>query len=214
MVDCWDTAICRAATPCHRAGSSAGASIINGGGEYVSLAEIFLRKLLRFCLSRLAIGSQNRTASGENSRCNKKAHPAFRQDARKIACGYFQANGTNLVHFAPKSSVSCNFISYLRHKISQSASSSGRKQPSFQSLLNLLISHNRSKRGFFLKRYIPINSCCFSVDWSINWCKWCRSFYPHSRNATYSLDTLLYSLLKYESRPSNSDCLSPFVTSV
>ena len=70
-------------------------SIINGGGEYVSLAEIFLRKLLRFCLSRLAIGSQNRAASGENSRCNKKAHPAFRQDARKIACGYFQANGIN-----------------------------------------------------------------------------------------------------------------------
>ena len=70
-------------------------SIINGGGEYVSLAEIFLRELLRFCLSRLAIGSQNRTASGENSRCNKKAHPAFRQDARKIACGYFQANGIN-----------------------------------------------------------------------------------------------------------------------
>ena len=91
---------------------------------------------------------------------------------------------------------------------------SGRKQPSFQSLLYLLISHNRSKRGCFLKRYIPINSCCFSVDWSINWCKWCRSFYPHSRNATYPLDTLLYSLLKYESRPSNSDCLSSFVTSV
>ena len=90
----------------------------------------------------------------------------------------------------------------------------GRKQPSFQSLLNLLISHNRSKRGFFLKRYIPINSCCFSVDWSINWCKWCRSFYPRSRNAAYSLDTSLYSLLKYESRPSNSDCLSSFVTSV
>ena len=77
-------------------------SIINGGGEYVSLAEIFLRKLPRFCLSRLAIGSQNRTASGENSRCNKKAHPAFRQDARKIACGHFQANGINLVHFAKK----------------------------------------------------------------------------------------------------------------
>lgn len=94
------------------------------------------------------------------------------------------------------------------------ASSWGRKQPSFQSLLNLLISHKRSKRGFFLNRYIPINSCCFSVDWSINWCKWCRSFYPRSRNATYSLDTLLYSLLKYESRPSNSDCLSSFVTSV
>ena len=128
MVDCWDTAICRAATPCHRAGSSVGASIINGGGEYVSLAEIFLRKLLRFCLSRLAIGSQNRTASGENSRCNKKAHPAFRQDARKIACGHFQANGINLVHFAPKSPVFCNFISYLRHKISRWASSSGRKR--------------------------------------------------------------------------------------
>ena len=109
MVDCWDTAICRAATPCHRAGSSAGTSIINGGGEYVSLAEIFLRKLLRFCLSRLAIGSQNRTASGENSRCNKKAHPAFRQDARKIACGHFQANGINLVHFALKSPVFLQF---------------------------------------------------------------------------------------------------------
>lgn len=91
---------------------------------------------------------------------------------------------------------------------------SGRKQPSFQSLLNLLISHNRSKRGFFLNRHIPINSCSFSVDWSINWCKWCRSFYPRSRNAAYSLDTSLYSLLKYESRPSNSDCLSSFVTSV
>lgn len=94
------------------------------------------------------------------------------------------------------------------------SSCEGRKQPSFQSLLNLLISHNRSKRGFFLNRHIPINSCSFSVDWSINWCKWCRSFYPRSRNATYSLDTLLYSLLKYESRPSNSDCLSSFVTSV
>ena len=127
MVDCWDTAICRAATPCHRAGSSAGASIINGRGEYVSLAEIFLRKLLRFCLSRLAIGSQNRTASGENSRCNKKAHPAFRQDARKIACGHFQANGINLVHFASKSSVFSNFISQLRHKISRWASSWGAK---------------------------------------------------------------------------------------
>ena len=90
----------------------------------------------------------------------------------------------------------------------------GRKQPTFQSLLNLLISHNRSKRSFFLNRYIPVNSCCFSADWSINWCKWCRSFYPRSRNASYSPDTLLYSLLKYESRPSNSDCLSSFVTSV
>ena len=98
--------------------------------------------------------------------------------------------------------------------ITPTSSSSGRKQPSFQSLLNLLISHNRSKRAFFLNCHIPINSCSFSVDWSINWCKWCRSFYPRSRNATYSLDTLLYSLLKYESRPSNSDCLSSFVTSV
>ena len=98
--------------------------------------------------------------------------------------------------------------------ISPTASLLGRKQPSFQSVLNLLISHNRSKQRFFRNRYIPINSCCFSVDWSTNWCKWCRSFYPHSRNATYSLDTLLYSLLKYESRPSNSDCRSSFVTSV
>lgn len=98
--------------------------------------------------------------------------------------------------------------------ITPMSSSSGRKQPSFQSLLNLLISHNRSKQRFFRNRYIPINSCSFLVDWSTNWCKWCRSFYPRSRNAAYSLDTLLYSLLKYESRPSNSDCLSSFVTSV
>ena len=89
-----------------------------------------------------------------------------------------------------------------------------RKQPSFQSLLNLLISHNRSKQRFFLNCHIPINSCSFSRDWSINWCKWCRSFFHRLRNIPYSSDTLLYSLLKYESRPSNSDCLSSFVTSV
>jgi|GEM_PF-5088384 len=98
--------------------------------------------------------------------------------------------------------------------ITPTSSSWGRKQPSFQSLLNLLISHNRSKRGFCLNRYIPINSCYFSRDWSINWCKWCRSFFHRLRNIPYSSDTLLYSLLKYESRPSNSDCLSSFVTSV
>ena len=71
----------------------------------------FLRKSLRFCLSPLAVSAQKRTANGENSRCNKKAHPAFRQDARKIACGYFQANGINLVHFAPKSPVFGDFTS-------------------------------------------------------------------------------------------------------
>lgn len=71
----------------------------------------FLRKLLWLCPSPLAVGSQNRTANGENSRCNKKARPAFRQDACKIACGHFQANGINLVHFAPESSVFTNFIS-------------------------------------------------------------------------------------------------------
>ena len=71
----------------------------------------FLRKLLQFCLPPLAVSAQKRTANGENSRCKKKAHPAFRQDARKIACGYFQANGINLVHFAPKSPVFNNFIS-------------------------------------------------------------------------------------------------------
>jgi hypothetical protein len=70
-----------------------------------------LRKSLRFCPSPLTVGSQNRTVSGENSRCNKKAHPAFRQDARKIVCGYFQANGVNLVHFAPKPPAFSNFIS-------------------------------------------------------------------------------------------------------
>src|SRR5699024_5716750 len=106
-----------------------------------------------------------------------------------------------LSHLFSQTVPHCLPHSLLRPEISWS----GRKQPSFQSLLNLLISHNRSKRGFFPNRYIPINSCCFSVNWSINWCKWCRSFYPCSRNATYSLDTLLYSLLKYESRPSNSD---------
>lgn len=61
----------------------------------------------------------------------------------------------------------------------------GRKQPSFQSVLNLLISHNRSKQRFFRNRYIPINSCCFSVDWSTNWCKWCISFL--SSSPKYSL---------------------------
>ena len=71
----------------------------------------FLRKSLWLCLSPLAVSAQKHTASGENSRCNKKAHPAFQQDARKIACGYFQANGINLVHFAPKLPVFVNFIS-------------------------------------------------------------------------------------------------------
>ena len=85
----------------------------------------FLRKSLRFCLPPLAVSAQKRTANVEKSRCNKKAHPAFRQDPRKIACGYFQANGINLVYFAPKSPVFCSFISYLRHKISRWASSWG-----------------------------------------------------------------------------------------
>ena len=71
----------------------------------------FLRKLLWLCPSPLAVGSQNRTANGENSRCNKKAHPAFRQDARKIACGYFQANGINLVHLPQNRLFFCSFIS-------------------------------------------------------------------------------------------------------
>ena len=44
----------------------------------------FLRKSLRFCPSPRAVGSQNRTASGENPRRNKKARPVFWQDARKI----------------------------------------------------------------------------------------------------------------------------------
>ena len=141
-------------------------SIINGGGEYVPLAGIFLRKLLRFCLSRLAIGSQNRTASGENSRCNKKAHPAFRQDARKIACGHFQANGINLVHFAPKSPVFCNFISWLRHKISWWASSWGfwsyvpYKASWCFDITCLLIKHP-SNYAFISLRLLSI--CCHSM---------------------------------------------------
>ena len=68
-------------------------SIINGGGEYVSLAEIFLRKLLRFCLSRLAIGSQNRTASGENSRCNKKLILLFGRMRAKSLVDIFRQMG-------------------------------------------------------------------------------------------------------------------------
>ena len=74
------------------------------------------------------------TAGGERSKTyrqrgkitlQQKTRPAFRQDARKIACGYFQANGINLVYFAPKSPVFCSFISYLRHKIGRWASSWG-----------------------------------------------------------------------------------------
>jgi hypothetical protein len=86
-------------------------SIINGGGRICLPRRNFLWKSLWFCSSPLAVGSQNRTASGENLRCNKKERPAFWQDARKIACGHFQANGINLVHFAPESSVFINFIS-------------------------------------------------------------------------------------------------------
>ena len=79
---------------------------------------------------------------------------------------------------------------------SPSSSSSGRKQPSFQSVLNLLISHNRSKQRFFRNRYIPINSCCFSVDWSTNWCKWCISFL--SSSPKYSLLVWHFIILAFE----------------
>ena len=71
----------------------------------------FLRKSLRFCLPPLAVSAQKRTANVEKSRCNKKTRPAFRQDARKIACGYFQENGINLVHFAPQAPIFGYFIS-------------------------------------------------------------------------------------------------------
>lgn len=57
------------------------------------LAEIFLRKLLRFCLSRLAIGSQNRTASGENSRCNKKRTLLFGRMRAKSLVDIFRQMG-------------------------------------------------------------------------------------------------------------------------
>jgi len=93
VVDCWDTAICRAATPCHWAGSSAGASIINGGGEYVSLAEIFLRKLLRFCLSRLAIGSQNRTPVVKIHAATKKRILLFGRMRAKSLVDIFRQMG-------------------------------------------------------------------------------------------------------------------------
>ena len=88
--------------------------------------------------SRLYVNDEFITDSGENSSCNKKAHPAFRQDARKIACGHFQANGINLVHFAQKSPVFCAFISYLQYKSGIWASSWGRV-PSKQFSLFFLI---------------------------------------------------------------------------
>ena len=180
MVDCWDTAIYRAATPCHRAGSSAGASIINGGGEYVSLAEIFLRKLLRFCLSRLAIGSQNRTASGENSRCNKNAHPAFRQDARKIACGYFQANGINLVHFAPKSPVFFAIL-YRSYDI-KLVDGLHRGDWVRQFYVSLYIPPKPVAAAFFRLRgvmYLYITYYISIRIWCQYWCQWCQTLSRH-----------------------------------
>ena len=74
-------------------GSSAGASIINGGGEYVSLAEIFLRKLLRFCLSRLAIGSQNRTPVVKIHAATKKRILLFGRMRAKSLVDIFRQMG-------------------------------------------------------------------------------------------------------------------------
>ena len=68
-------------------------SIINGGGEYVSLAEIFLRKLLRFCLSRLAIGSQNRTPVVKIHAATKKRILLFGRMRAKSLVDIFRQMG-------------------------------------------------------------------------------------------------------------------------
>ena len=184
-------------------------SIINGGGEYVSLAEIFLRKLLRFCLSRLAIGSQNRTASGENSRCNKKAHPAFRQDARKIACGYFQANGINLVHFAPKSPVFLQFYIVATTQNQSMGFIVGiTTMNTCKSLfLDITIRGKDYLLSFNLHLYISLYPNC--TVWRMKWRKWRMAYLAY---------TLLYSsgtfhCANWRSRFSNSDFRSSLVTS-
>ena len=153
--------------------------IINGGGEYVPLAGIFLRKLLRFCLSRLAIGSQNRTASGENSRCNKKAHSAFRQDARKIACGHFQANGINLVHFAPKLPVFA--ILYRGYDI-KLVNRLHRGDWVRQFYVSLYIPPKPVATAFFRLRgvmYLYITYYISIRIWCQYWCQWCQTLSRH-----------------------------------
>ena len=155
-------------------------SIINGGGEYVPLAGIFLRKLLRFCLSRLAIGSQNRTASGENSRCNKKAHPAFRQDARKIACGYFQANGDKFGTFCPQNRL---FFAFLyRSYDTKSVNRLHRGDLTRLFYVSLYIPLKAVTTAFFLSQWVMNLYVTYYISiriWCQYWCQWCQTLSRH-----------------------------------
>ena len=138
-----------------------------------------LRKSLRFCPSPLAVGSQNRTASGENSRCNKKAHPAFRQDARKIACGHFQANGINLVHFAPKSPVFA--ILYRSYGIKSVDGLHGGDWVR-QFYVSLYIPPKPVAAAFFRLRgvmYLYITYYISIRIWCQYWCQWCQTLSRH-----------------------------------
>ena len=139
----------------------------------------FLRKSLRFCLSPLAVSAQKRTANGENSRCNKKAHPAFRQDARKIACGYFQANGINLVHFAPKSLVLS--ILYRRYDI-KLVDRLHRGDWARQFYVSLYIPPKPVATAFFHLRgvmYLYITYYISIRIWCQYWCQWCQTLSRH-----------------------------------
>lgn len=55
----------------------------------------------------------------------QKARPAFQQNALRFLCGYFSANGINLVHFCPISANFGVYIAMYRYIISQSVSSWG-----------------------------------------------------------------------------------------
>ena len=77
-------------------------SIINGGENKSPSPEFSLRKLLRFCLSRLAISLKTVPPVVKIHAATKKRILLFGRMRANIACGYFQANGINMVHFAPK----------------------------------------------------------------------------------------------------------------
>lgn len=75
----------------------------------MSPAPEFSSKIVAF-LSATAGGKRSKTYRQRGKiTLQQKTRPAFRQDARKIACGYFQENGINLVHFAPESPVFLQF---------------------------------------------------------------------------------------------------------
>ena len=118
-------------------------------------------------------------ASGENSRCNKKAHPAFRQDARKIACGHFQANGINLVHFAPKSPVFA--ILYRSYGI-KLVDRLHRGDWARQFYVSLYIPPKSVATAFFHLRgvmYLYITYYISIRIWCQYWCQWCQTLSRH-----------------------------------